>query len=286
MAFKFGGEKGYTPSADGDGDGERWIKNFKDGETIIRFLEQMEDWTPYWEHYDAGIGEKGAYFPCTGNRRSCPGCTSEVERTSRASKRYLVNAKVGDYVDLYKVPKTVADQMDARVAKDEGDATKREYSILRSGKAPQIDYDVDREERDPIDVEQYRDKFQDHQEALQSLWKRAFGDLEPDSDDNQDTEQPAARPARQPRTARTERSKPDEPVVEPENQLGDPPSEPQPAKDQVAEADDEVELSEEALRAMSAAEVKGYIAQAGIQADAPDTEDVDVLVDYMLKVLA
>jgi hypothetical protein len=176
---KFGQSKGYTSSGhstEGGDYSERWIKGFKDGSTVIRLLEPQESWTKYWEHYDRTLnGGKGAYFPCTGDRASCPGCTSDEERTARASARYLVNALVGKYVDIYKLPLSVADKVVTRAVKDEGDVLARAYEVMRTGKAPNIEYDVEREEYDPIDPGPYVEKFQDHEQALQRLWDHAFG---------------------------------------------------------------------------------------------------------------
>ena len=299
--MKFGGKKGFVKNEAGGGeDGERWIKSFKEGESEVRFLEQMEEWTPYWEHYDQTLGSKGAFFPCTGDRDTCPGCTSENERTRNASKKYLVNAEAlapkadTAYVDLYKITGRLAEDVELKAARDDGDLFRRMYYVIRVGNDKNTTWHADRDDvREPFDPESFRENMQDHEEALQQMWRRAFGDTDPTVD-----EKPARRSRRvereekdtepeQPARARRTREVPTqrEPVEEfvPPMQSEDPPSEPQPAVDQVAEADDEVTLSEEELRAMEPEAIKVLIAQCGFQVIEED--DPNALADYLIRML-
>src|SRR5580765_1006110 len=85
-----------TSTTDGD-----YIRYFKKGETRLRFLEEVGDWTEYWAHFNAS---KQRDYPCTGDRKTCPGCNSENEREAKASKRFLTNAVHEGFVNLYKVP--------------------------------------------------------------------------------------------------------------------------------------------------------------------------------------
>lgn len=293
---KFGGAKGYVKSAAGDGDnGERWIRNFKEGESEVRFLEQMSEWTPYWEHYDQNLGEKGAFFPCTGDRATCPGCTSNNERTRNASKKYLVNAEVlapkaeTAYVDLYKITSRLAEDVELKAARDNGDLFKRMYYVIRVGNDKNTTWHADRDDvKEPFDPATF-DNVQDHEEALQAMWKRAFGETDPAADA---PEEPARRSRRvvpeekdtepeQP--ARQRRERVPEPEFVPPAQQDDPPSEPQPVIDQVAEADDEVTLSEEELRQMEPDAIKALIVSCGFQVI--EEEDSNALADYLIRML-
>jgi len=284
--MKFGRDKGFVRNeASGEGGDERWIKGFKDGETEVRFLEQMDDWTPYWEHFDNSLGAKGAFFPCTGDRDTCPGCTSENERTRNASKRYLVNAQAkntkddkGPYVDLYKVGQKLAEDIEQKSSRDDGDLFKRMYYVIRSGSGLNTVYRADRDDhREIIDPQDFIEQFQDHEAALQAMWRRAFGELDPAED------KPAPRESRRTREVPEAPPEVEVPTQRTATYDEDPPSEPQPAQDQVAEADDEVTLSEEELRAMPADEIKALIKQCGFQVIEED--DPNALADYLIRML-
>jgi len=118
--------------------------------------------------------------------------------------------------------------------------------------------------------------MQDHEAALQAMWRRAFGELDTVED----------KPA--PRRERVVQSVPDAPpeVEVPTQRTAvedKPPSEPQPEDDQVAAADDEVTLSEDELRAMPADEIKALIKQCGFQVI--DEDDPNALADYLIRML-
>jgi len=79
---KFGKKAGTINSGPSTGTGE-WPKGLRAGETRVRFVAEIADWQEYWEHYDESV----KFFPCTGDKATCPGCTSANERTAKASKR-------------------------------------------------------------------------------------------------------------------------------------------------------------------------------------------------------
>ena len=87
--MRFGVKKKDAPAASSGGSGGSFIKYFRKGETTVRFLEPATDeWTKYFEHYSAS---KQRTYPCTGERDTCPGCTSDDKREQQASCRFLVN---------------------------------------------------------------------------------------------------------------------------------------------------------------------------------------------------
>lgn len=118
-----------------------YLRSFKEGSTQVRFLEEPDDWTAYREHFNK---ERRA-FPCTGDRNTCPGCTSDDEEISRSSRKYATHVKVikGDYVAPYKIPVSLAKRMFARAERNDGTITDRDYLIVRTGKGLDTDYDVD-----------------------------------------------------------------------------------------------------------------------------------------------
>lgn len=268
--------------------GHRFIKTLKAGVTTILFLEEMDEWTAYFEHYDPALGERGLSFPCTGNRSTCPGCTSDQERVRRASKRYLTNALVGQYVDLYKIPVSLIDRLAARADRDGGSIRVREYELTKTGTGLEVDYDVERGEKTSLDVNDYADKLYDHQRALNDAFAEAFGTV---PEDESEAEAPQTKPARKApvRRAPVEDKEP-EPVkpkaaTAAEIYPDDPPSEPQQETAAAeGESADEVELSEDELRRMTPSQLKALFAQCGL--DAPDTEDSDKLTDALIAALS
>jgi hypothetical protein len=274
-----------TVSADKD---EVRIRGFRDGDNRVRFLEEINDWTGYWEHYDPSLAARGAYFPCTGNRNTCPGCVSENERTRRASKRYLVNCLSNGYVNVYKIPVSLLDRMIRRSDADDGSIRARDYVIIKSGKGTDTEYDVEKEERSKVDFAQYTGQLIDHQQILQESYIHAIGSPPDDEDENMaNQERPAPRPpvreepARPVRTVRAEErpAKVEAPVRR--MTVPDvPPSEPQ--QEQVA-AEEETVLSEEEVRAMGAIELLRLYDQCGITP--PDTASAPALAEFLIEKL-
>ena len=70
----------------GDED-EVWIRGFKDPSTRLRFVQPVDDWTTYREHFEESAG----YFGCS-EERDCVGCNDPSERTRQRPRRYAFNA--------------------------------------------------------------------------------------------------------------------------------------------------------------------------------------------------
>lgn len=154
--MKFGSKFSETDTTTrtNTGGGGKWIKGFKEGETRIRFLQEFEDdpgWVIYYEHYNPA----GSYFPCTGDRDSCPGCTSTNERMKGASRRVAVNAIVGNYQDVYKIPIKLANRLKIKAERNGNTITDRDYIITRVGMDKDTEYDVESGNALPIDTSAY-----------------------------------------------------------------------------------------------------------------------------------
>src|SRR6266702_5978215 len=114
--MKFGQKRSEAPE-ETDGTGN-YLRSFRKGETKVRFLQETGEWIKFNEHYT----EDNKSFPCTEDTRSCPGCTSESERTQRRSRRY------GTYVHLvknnttlpFKVPPSLSNRLEARAERNGG----------------------------------------------------------------------------------------------------------------------------------------------------------------------
>lgn len=258
---------------------DRWIKYFKNGDTEVVFLDDLDEWTGYWEHFDPTVQRS---YPCTNNKNSCPGCTSDNERTAKASKRYLVNCIVDGYVDLYKIPSSLINR--AKRLRDKYETlTNHSFVITRVGTGmSNTEYDMDAEDAVRIKRADYEDKVQDHEEALRQAYIEVFGSLPDEAEEV---------------APRKRVSKP-EPVAEPEAPTkrskydDDPPSEPRSEKDGAAEgtdeSDDETVLSEEEVRAMTKTQLLALYKQVGIappEVTGKLNEQRDQLADHLIREL-
>jgi len=179
---KFGQRYEDAPPAP-TGGGDRFLKNFREGETRLRFLQEVKDWLVYWEHFNPAPG--GFPFPCTGDRETCPGCTSGIEKMEKASRKALCNVKVGDYVDVYKFQSKLANKMEIRSERNGGTILNRDFIITRIGKDTQTDYDIDGMQESPLDP---KPELLD----AEAMLAQAFRDAWPDFDMGPDA--PKAKP--------------------------------------------------------------------------------------------
>jgi hypothetical protein len=268
--MKFGkkvGEGGITtqPAISGD-----WPKGLRKGETRVRFLSEIPEWEEYWEHFDETV----KFFPCTGDKNTCPGCTSPVERTAKASKRYLapvLDPKTGKVWGL-KMGIDLSNRLSLRNDRNNQTITNRDYTLIRTGDGLETEYDVEQEEVVAIDLSVYRDAI-DPQDLLASQFAAAWPDFSPNG------ATATAAPAKATRQRRTaSQLTPDEERLEkakaraaaPPVELPDDP----PSKGSVAEAAPEpepapqpsdgetVEITEEDLRNMGRADLVKLARQA------------------------
>lgn len=303
--MKFGTKAGEAPRQSSAGGG-KFIKYFRKGETRVRFLEEMDDWTKIYEHFNQ---TKSRSYPCTGDQNTCPGCTSSNERERTASVRFVTNALTPDngYVDLWKVPVSIHDDLARYADKDGGTIRARDYTVVQfKDDTDRVKYSVDREEKDRIDLDPYQAKLQDHQQALADAYIEAWGSL-PDQAHPAEVSQDVTDHRAQMKAANTRRlrsvnedevaKKPapakgdlDEATGKPLREqtpehLQDPPSEPAAPEVEGEQGQDEteVELDEKDLRAMSAEQIKGLFRQC--QLPVPDTDDTTVLADELITAL-
>jgi hypothetical protein len=260
------------------------------GETRVRFLAEIKDWQEYWEHYDETV----KFFPCTGDRDSCPGCLSTVERTRKASKRYLapvLDPKTGRVWGL-KMGLELANRLSLRNDRNNGTITNRDYTLIRTGDGLDTEYDVEQEEIVAINLDVYADTI-DVEQLLSSQFAAAWPDfVEPGSPNGRKaTEQPPppapvkrARKATAPAVApaqtgpdggSTEDPPSEGPVAEPE---------PGPATADADNDDEAVEITEEDLRAMN----RGELIKLARRAEIPITLTMsrEAIIDLFLEQFA
>jgi len=256
-----------TPKKDVvDNSDEVYLRTFKKGDTQVRFLTEIDEWIQFREHYSAD----GKSFPCTKDRTTCPGCTSEDESVARAANRYAANAILtrNGQVYAFKMGKSLVDRLSMRSDRNGGTITNRDYIIIRSGTGLDTEYDVEQEEKTPVKLSAYKDQLVDIEAVLESNFNALFADDAP------------KKPAR--KVVKDDDEKP----VSRRGSFKDEEEDVPPSKPAVGKSDDEqeVELDEAVVREMSRAELLDLYAKAGLEVD----EDMSrkELADFLIESLA
>ena len=247
---------GNTP---GEGDAA-FMRTLKPGEYRMRFLQETDNWMQYWEHYNPTPG--GFPFPCTGDRETCPGCTSGIEKMEKASPKYAVNAKVGNYVNVYKFPVKFFNKMVIRSERNNGTVIDRDYLVTRIGNDTSTDYDIE------MMMPSSLDKSYDVND-IEKMLAKAFEEAWPDFNTAVTQEKHAgADSAAAGRPTRRDGL----------NEFAETPKEAPAPKE-------EKEVTEAELRAMSGDQLRALCDEEGIKypEDLRYVEDSEKFVDWMLK---
>lgn len=236
----------------GTGGGQSFMKYMRDGDNVIQVVEEPDKWVWYWEHYNPG----GNAFPCTNERESCPGCTSDDEKMAKASRKIAFNALSEydgkQYLNVWKVPKSVADKLETRFDRL-GTITDRPYMVTRFKKDNGFfDYDV--EGLDKEKPEFNAEHIVDPETMLAQAYDEAWGDSNKVKNTTVKAKEAQTESSLK---AKIKASKP-EPKPEP------PPS----------------EVTEESLRSMSFFELVNFCKENGFGEAQGDT--VDEVVDWMI----
>lgn len=282
-----------------------WPRSIRAGETRVRFLAEIADWDEYWEHFDDTV----KFFPCTGDKSSCPGCTSQIEKTKEARKRYLapvLDPKTGKVWGL-KMPTDLANRLSLRNDRNGGTITNRDYTLIRTGSGLDTEYDVEQEEKVAIDLGVYKDSI-DTQELLASQFSAAWPDFSENGSRAKSDDEDKPAPRRRGKTltpeqeklerAKASATKPHEPPPVTDQARGSapdggfdepPPSEPaaeqEAAPAATAAGDDEtVEITEDDLRNMP----RGELVKLARQAELPITLTMtrEQIIDLFLEQFA
>ena len=259
------------------------IAGFPSGSTVIRLLDELDDWTEYWEHYDQNIKK---YFPCSGRNNGCVGCSQDL----RSSRKWLANAYVVSsdksasvgYVNLYKFPATIINKF-VRHSDRRGSLLSDDYEVIRTGQALDTEYDLERGDDAKFDFDQYQPKRVDHEAALTSAYDEymaEFSRVVPEAPVEREIQVRAAS-TYQVRAPREPVAAAPAPVVR-AAVAQDPPSEPQaPAAE--AEEDGEV-LSEDQIMNMEFADLVQLAQRAGL--DVPeDFVEADQVGAWLIETL-
>jgi len=258
--MRFGQRKEEAPEVGGDG---LYLRNFKDGDTTVRFLEEVNDWIEFREHYTRDRRS----FPCT-REEDCPGCTSDDDEVKQTSRKYAVNLQVvrgnGSYVAPHRIPVGVMKKMETRSERNEGTILSRDFIIMRSGKSFDTEYDVEADDKYEVNIKALRKEGLDIEEVLQAAFdENAPGQGKPSRFEKDDEGDEVV-----PRSAR-------KPKVE-EDEF---PSEAEVQSDSADDSD--VEIDEDELFDMTIPQLKGLAAKAKI--DVPAGAKKSVIIKLLME---
>ena len=161
------------------GQGGDFIRYLKDGDTTLRILQEPDEWTYWWEHFDQG---RNISYPCPRGANDpiedCPGCSSENEKTAKVGRKIGFNVLTSwngtEYVNAFKVGPTVADKLKNRHTRL-NTITDRDYTITRY-KTTADRYDFDVEGGTPTPVNLRKEEWKDIEEMLVGAYEDAWGD--------------------------------------------------------------------------------------------------------------
>lgn len=249
------------------GSGGDFIKYLKDGDTTFRLLQEPDDWCYYWEHFSPA----GFSFPCPRAAdepiENCPGCSSDNEKMSKVSRKIAFNVLQGfsgqDYVNVYKVPNALADKLKNRFSRF-GTITDRDYTITRyKTSGDRVDYDLEGNTPTKIDLSRY--ELRNIEQMLQESYDETWGNAAQAEANRMATSQST----REAEVATKVRGLTVTPKVVPQ----EPPSEPA----------EELEVSEDDLRAMDMADLQVLLKEQGVTDLPTHLETSDQIVDWLMS---
>jgi hypothetical protein len=160
------------------GGGGDFIKYLRDGDNVMRILQEPDEWVHFWEHFAPG----GVSFPCPRAAddpiEDCPGCSSDNEKMKKVSKKVAFNILHSfngtEYVDAFKIGPMVAEKLENRFKRLDT-ITDRDYTITRY-KTSNDRYDFDVEGGTPTPVDLRKEEWRDIESMLADAWNDVWGD--------------------------------------------------------------------------------------------------------------
>ena len=264
-----------TPAAEVNDSSGEYLRPLKSGDTKVRFLQEIPVWTGYYEHY---IGKQA--FPCTGDRMTCPGCVHENAEVQKATRRWGTNVLLVDSgaVVAMKLPSTLKKKCENRAARNDGSITSRDYILIKDGSGMETTYDIDQDEKYRVNLEEYNDSLEDIEEILASMFDDVFGDGS-SKEYLEGNVKPEAAPKRPARKRETVDDQIDEWAKEGKVESKRAPRKTAAAKP-APEPDEDVEVTEADLRAMSLLELIGLADKEGV--DVNGLKDAEEIVQAIL----
>lgn len=247
------------PSRGGSGS---FMKYPKAGDNVVRILDEPDKWVYYWEHFNPG----GFSFPCTNERDTCPGCTSDNEKMKKASHKVAMNCFDGQYTNVWKFPKkSVADKLKSRWERI-GTITDRDYLITQIKSPNSVDYDVEGQDKEPINLADYEEYLTDPEILLAQAYEDSWGDDAKVREAKVNVDKGSPEKTQRPKIERT-------PAPEPE----------EPAWAHREEKQEEKVVTEEELRKMDADTLADLCIAEGFGKVPKDCKTPGDIVDWMLS---
>lgn len=171
--MRFSSKRGNVSDSDSN---LTYLRSFKNGNTTVRFLAEMDDWDRYREHYTLD----GKMFPCIKSEGPCPGCNSSNEKVSKSSRKYATNVFLVDSGQVlpFKIPISLAKLLENRAERNGGTLLNRDYVVMRTGSGMDTNYDVDTDEKYVIDIEEKLKEAADIESILEAAFIEQWGDPE------------------------------------------------------------------------------------------------------------
>jgi len=165
------GKKKSEVTDDYDGEILKYLRNFRDGDNVVRFIDEVDEWIAYKEHFNAN--KQG--YPCSQDSQ-CPGCNADTEDERKASRKYATNVYLPSVklVLPYRVPITLAKKMFTRSERN-GTITNRDWVVIRSGKGFDTEYDVEQDEKYALDLNVLRGEALDIEEVFEAMYNDVWG---------------------------------------------------------------------------------------------------------------
>lgn len=150
------------------GDFDPFVRNFKKGETEIRFLFPTQDWVVFREHY---IEKRSV--PCT-RQEDCFGCNREDPDEAKSTEKVATNIWTAEYekVDVYRVPKGIYNSVLSREER-RGTVTDRNAIIDKTGQGLRTEYQIDWEDAEKMDIEGLQAQAHDINALLVAQYEQA-----------------------------------------------------------------------------------------------------------------
>lgn len=244
-----------------------FMRYLKDGDQTFRILNEPSEWLYYWEHFNPG----GFPFPCNSEERDkCPGCQSDNPKMVKASRRVAVNAWDGQYQNVWKIPKTVADKLKNRFERL-GTITDRDYTFTRikTGTGDNARYDYDLEGGEKVATDWTPADMIDPEILLAAAYEEAWGD-------SSTVRAAVGTTATSPRGEAVRRQL--AAVIQPK----DPPSEPEAEQDAQAKGEGVTEITEIQLRKKTPAALRKLCETEGYGKPPAYLKNSDGIVDWMV----
>jgi len=260
-----------TPASEVNDSSGDYLRTVKAGDTKVRFLQEINTWTGYYEHFK---GKQG--FPCTGDRMTCPGCVDENPEVQKATRRWGTNVLIVDtgQVQAMKLPSTLKKKCENRAARNDGSITTRDYTLIKEGSGMETTYDIDQDEKYKIVLEDYDESLQDIEEVLAAMFDDVWGE-------GSSAEYLAGKVESAPKASRKRETVDDQiEKWEEEKAAAKTPAKKAAAKKAAPAPAEDTEVTEEQLRAMSLLELITIADKESV--DINGLKDADEIVNAIL----